>query len=105
VTIASGCGGQMQEYQQSEFAGKVVDISQFLIKSGCDFSDQLRPLTASVCLHTPCSLKNVMREEQGAVKLLHKSLTLRSGLCLRRYNAAARRAVTCWIIRKWRKHC
>ncbi len=72
VTIASGCGGQMQEYQQAEFAEKVTDISQFLIKSGCDFSDQLRPLTASVCLHTPCSLKNVMREEQGAVKLLHQ---------------------------------
>jgi len=72
VTIASGCGGQMKEYQQSEFAGKVVDISQFLIKSGSDLSDQLLPLAASVCLHTPCSLKNVMREEQGAVKLLQQ---------------------------------
>ncbi len=72
VTIASGCGSQMQEYQQAEFAGKVIDISQFLIKSGCEFSDQLMPLEASVCLHTPCSLKNVMREEQGAVKLLQQ---------------------------------
>jgi len=72
VTIASGCGSQMQEYQQAEFAGKVVDISQFLIKSGCDLSEQLQPLAASVCLHTPCSLKNVMREEQGAVKLLQQ---------------------------------
>jgi glycolate oxidase iron-sulfur subunit len=72
VTIASGCGSQMQEYQQAEFAGKVVDISQFLIKSGCDLSDQLQPLAASVCLHTPCSLKNIMREEQGAVKLLQQ---------------------------------
>jgi glycolate oxidase iron-sulfur subunit len=72
VTIASGCGSQMREYQQAEFAKKVVDISQFLIKSGCDLSDRLRPLAASVCLHTPCSLKNVMREEQGAVKLLQQ---------------------------------
>jgi len=72
VTIASGCGSQMQEYQQADFAGKVVDISQFLIKSGCNLSDQLQPLAASVCLHTPCSLKNVMREEQGAVKLLQQ---------------------------------
>jgi glycolate oxidase iron-sulfur subunit len=72
VTIASGCGSQMKEYQQAEFAGKVVDISQFLIKSGCNLSDQLMPLAASVCLHTPCSLKNVMREEQGAVKLLQQ---------------------------------
>ncbi|TAK62660.1 (Fe-S)-binding protein [Methylobacter sp.] len=72
VTIASGCGSQMQEYQQAEFAEKIVDISQFLIKSGCDLSDQLTPLTASVCLHTPCSLKNVMHEEQGALKLLQQ---------------------------------
>lgn len=72
VTIASGCGSQMKEYQQAEFAGKVVDISQFLIKSGCDLSDRLLPLAVSVCLHTPCSLKNVMREEQGAVKLLQQ---------------------------------
>ncbi|MDO9169365.1 MAG: (Fe-S)-binding protein [Methylobacter sp.] len=72
VTIASGCGSQMQEYQQAEFAGKVVDISQFLIKSGCNLSEQLLPLSASVCLHTPCSLKNVMREEQGALKLLQQ---------------------------------
>lgn len=72
VTIASGCGSQMQEYQQTEFAEKVVDISQFLIKSGSDLSDQLLPLTAPVCLHTPCSLKNIMREEQGALKLLQQ---------------------------------
>ncbi|MBL6987544.1 MAG: (Fe-S)-binding protein [Methylobacter sp.] len=70
VTIASGCGSQMQEYRQADFATKVVDISHFLIESGCNFNDQLTPLAASVCLHTPCSLKNVMREEQGALKLL-----------------------------------
>jgi glycolate oxidase iron-sulfur subunit len=72
VSIASGCGSQMQEYQQAEFAGKVVDISRFLVESGCNLSDQLMPLAASVCLHTPCSLKNVMREEQGALKLLQQ---------------------------------
>ena len=72
VTIASGCGSQLREYQQSEFAGKVVDISQFLIKSGSNLTGQLKPLTSAVCLHTPCSLKNVMREEQGALKLLQQ---------------------------------
>lgn len=72
VSIASGCGSQMQEYQQTEFAKKVIDIGQFLIKSGCDLSDQLTPLAVSACLHTPCSLKNVMREEQGALKLLQQ---------------------------------
>jgi glycolate oxidase iron-sulfur subunit len=72
VTIASGCGGQMQEYQQTAFAKQVIDISQFLINSDCDFSTLLLPLVDTVCLHTPCSLKNVMREEQGALKLLQQ---------------------------------
>lgn len=72
VTIASGCGSRLQEYKQSEFADKVVDISQFLSQSGCSLSGQLKPLAASVCLHTPCSLKNVMRAGQGALKLLQQ---------------------------------
>lgn len=72
VTIASGCGSQLKEYKQTEFSDKVVDISQFLIQSAGDLSDKLAPLTGSVCLHTPCSLKNVMREEKGALKLLQQ---------------------------------
>jgi glycolate oxidase iron-sulfur subunit len=72
VSIASGCGSRMREYRQTGFAEKIVDISQFLIKSACNLSGRLMPLTASVCLHTPCSLKNVMREEQGALKLLQQ---------------------------------
>lgn len=31
VTIASGCGSQLKEYENTEFAAKVIDISQFLI--------------------------------------------------------------------------
>ncbi|MFI3186405.1 MAG: (Fe-S)-binding protein [Methylococcaceae bacterium] len=72
ITIASGCGGQLQEYQQTDVAGKVIDISQFLIRSGVDLSERLTPFSATVCLHTPCSLKNVMHEEQGAMKLLQQ---------------------------------
>jgi len=73
ITIASGCGSHMQEeYRQDGFAKKVVDISQFLVKSGINLGAQLMPLPATVCLHTPCSLKNVMREEQGALKLLQQ---------------------------------
>ncbi|MFU8787959.1 MAG: (Fe-S)-binding protein [Methylobacter sp.] len=72
ISIASGCGSQLQEYQQAGFAGKVIDISQFLTESADDFSTRLSPLAASVCLHTPCSLKNVMREEQGALNLVQQ---------------------------------
>jgi len=45
VTIASGCGSQLRKYKQSEFAGKVVDISQFLSQSGCNHSEHLMPLS------------------------------------------------------------
>jgi glycolate oxidase iron-sulfur subunit len=76
VTIASGCGSQLQDYKQSEFADKVMDISQFLMQ----FSDKLplNPLAESACLHTPCSLKNAMRAEHGALQLLQQipSLTI-----------------------------
>lgn len=71
VTVASGCGAQLKEYQNAALAAQVVDISQFLGQC-TDFSDRLRPLAAHVCLHTPCSLKNVMREEEGPLKLLRQ---------------------------------
>jgi glycolate oxidase iron-sulfur subunit len=72
VTIASGCGGQLQAYAQTEFADKVMDISQFLVQADVNLHEKLQPLAASVCLHTPCSLKNVMRAEQGALQLLQQ---------------------------------
>jgi glycolate oxidase iron-sulfur subunit len=72
VTIASGCGSQLQDYSNTEFADKIMDISQFLMQSGVDLSAQLKPLAATVCLHTPCSLKNAMRAEKGAEQLLQQ---------------------------------
>jgi glycolate oxidase iron-sulfur subunit len=72
VTIASGCGSQLQDYAQTEFAGKVMDISQFLMQADSNLRDRLKPLATTVCLHTPCSLKNVMRAEQGALQLLQQ---------------------------------
>jgi len=71
VTVASGCGAQLKDYQNAEAAGKVVDASRFLAENA-DFSDRLIPLATTVCLHTPCSLKNVLREEQGALALLRQ---------------------------------
>lgn len=76
VSVASGCGAQLKEYQEAGFSGKIFDISRFLSEQA-DFSDRLVPLAAAVCLHTPCSLKNVMREEQGALALLRMIPALR----------------------------
>jgi glycolate oxidase iron-sulfur subunit len=72
LTIASGCGSQLQAYNQAGFANKVSDISDFLMPYTEHLNGLLAPLPATVCLHTPCSLKNVMRAEQGALRLLQQ---------------------------------
>lgn len=71
VTIASGCGAHLQEYTQTAFGEKIVDISAFLT-AHADLSPQLNPLSRSVYVHTPCSLKNVMRTENKVLTLLQQ---------------------------------
>ncbi len=70
VSIASGCGSVLREYEHSGFAAKIVDISQFLAQQDALAEIELRPLPARIVLHSPCSLKNVMRQERGALQLL-----------------------------------
>lgn len=70
ISIASGCGGQLKEYQQRGFSDKVMDISHFLSQFSSMLSGKLKPLPEKVCIHTPCSLKNVLRTEQSVSKLL-----------------------------------
>ena len=70
VTVASGCGSTLQEYDNPEFTTRVVDISQFLHQEKALANLELSPLNAKIVMHTPCSLRNVMREELGAVKLI-----------------------------------
>ncbi|MGR9072873.1 MAG: (Fe-S)-binding protein, partial [Gammaproteobacteria bacterium] len=77
LTLASGCGGALKEYPalasgSAGFSGKITDISEFLSTSpGLDEVEPL-PLNARVGLHTPCTLRNVMREEQGALRLIRR---------------------------------
>lgn len=70
ITIASGCGSTLQEYHQTSFANKVVDISHFLAQHTVDKSLALQPLIANVLIHSPCTLKNVMKTEKSVIKLL-----------------------------------
>jgi glycolate oxidase iron-sulfur subunit len=77
VTFASGCGAMLRDYPQleptaSDFASKVQDISQFL--AGLAWTDDIEftPLEAKVCVHTPCTLKNVLRAERYGTDLLRR---------------------------------
>ena len=69
ISIASGCGSQLQDYENKEFANKAIDISQFLIDQELAFTS-LDPLDSTILVHTPCSLKNCMQQEQGAINLV-----------------------------------
>lgn len=61
ITIASGCGSTLKDYAQN-----VVDISHFLSQ----FEFNLRPLAADIVLHSPCTLKNVLKTDKSVLDLL-----------------------------------
>lgn len=86
VHTASGCTAQLAEYgrhmkgtpRQSDaevFSHKVKDITTFLVEliARGDWPPQLRlkSLSQSVLVHTPCSLRNVLREEDSQRQLLN----------------------------------
>jgi glycolate oxidase iron-sulfur subunit len=70
ITIASGCGSTLQEYNTQSFSKKVIDISHFLAQHTSDKSLALQPLIANVLIHSPCTLKNVMKTEKSVIKLI-----------------------------------
>lgn len=61
ITIASGCGSTLKDY-----ARNVVDVSHFLSQ----FEFELNPLEANLILHSPCTLKNVLKTDKSVLKLL-----------------------------------
>ncbi len=78
VTTASGCGALLREYPThipgeaaGVFSGRIVDISRFL--ADADWSRvRLKPLSQRVAVHDPCTLRNVLRQEQAPYALLKK---------------------------------
>lgn len=61
ITIASGCGSTLKDY-----APKVVDISHFLSHTEFD----LKPLSTNIKVHSPCTLKNVLKTDKSVLNLL-----------------------------------
>lgn len=61
ITIASGCGSTLKDYAQN-----VMDISHFLSQ----FELDLKPLSANIRVHSPCTLKNVLKTDKSVLKLL-----------------------------------
>lgn len=77
VSFASGCGAMLSDYGGAfpaaggeAISRRVRDIGQFLMELPWPDDLRLKPLAAKVCLHSPCSLKNVLRADRYAAQLL-----------------------------------
>ena len=80
ISTASGCTATLCEYGKYladdqtavEFSRRVMDINQFLasLPSSSDLS--FRPLAKRIAVHSPCTLSNVLRQEDKPVSLLKR---------------------------------
>jgi len=80
--MATGCGATLQEYEQqctendqqnsntAEFTHKVQEICDFLLTEASISSSTFKPLDKNVSLHTPCTLRNVIKKPQSVKQLL-----------------------------------
>lgn len=79
VSFASGCGVMLSEYGHidaspaaTRFGRRVRELSQFLAERAWPDDLRLVPLPGAVCLHAPCSLRNVLRADRHAATLLRR---------------------------------
>lgn len=70
VSFASGCSAMLSEYSSlsssktgASFSERVCDVSQFVSENWLD-TCRIKPLPATVALHTPCSLRHVLKAER-----------------------------------------
>lgn len=79
VGVASGCTAQLLEYDRladdpaaAAFAGKVQDLHGFIAAHPALGQLSFAPLAARVLLHTPCTMRNVVRGERAVRTLLER---------------------------------
>lgn len=67
VSCASGCGGRLQQCD-NEISARHYDIHTFLIKHAKNLA--FKELPETVALHTPCSMQNILQQQESPKKLL-----------------------------------
>lgn len=84
IGIASGCTAQLIEYDAllpdkdgAAFAKKSADIHGFLAAHPALADLRFRPLAAHVLLHTPCTMRNVLKDAAAVRQLLERIPGLR----------------------------
>ncbi|HEX5340726.1 MAG TPA: (Fe-S)-binding protein [Gammaproteobacteria bacterium] len=76
LSTASGCGATLMEYPRipdapaPAFADRHRDISQFLATQGALDAIAFSAWPATVVLHAPCTLRNVLKSDQHTLALL-----------------------------------
>jgi len=86
VSLASGCGASLLDYDS--IASRIVDINHFIVNHLETVKPEFSPLSQKVLLHTPCSMKNVMRQDDAVRTLLNMipqlevtAITSQQGCC------------------------
>jgi glycolate oxidase iron-sulfur subunit len=78
ITLASGCAASLKDYVNHadeypgarQFAQQVTDISHYLLSVDWPTDVTVAPLNKRIVVHSPCSLRNVLRQEAAALKLV-----------------------------------
>lgn len=77
ITLASGCGAVLKDYPlwdpspaSQSFAANLADVSQFLATLDWPEDVVIESIPAKVSVHSPCTLKNVLRAERHPIELL-----------------------------------
>jgi glycolate oxidase iron-sulfur subunit len=70
VSIATGCGAHLHDYDS--LPAPHEDISSFLARKEVLERLRFRPLRANMAVHLPCSLVNVLQQEQSVLRLLER---------------------------------
>jgi glycolate oxidase iron-sulfur subunit len=78
ITLASGCAASLKDYAQHadeypgarQFAQQVTDISHYLLSLEWPADVSIQPLSKRIVVHSPCSLRNVLRQDKAVANLL-----------------------------------
>ena len=78
LTFASGCAASLKDYAKltdesfhaQEFSQQVTDISHYLLSLEWPADIKIKALNKRVVVHSPCSLRNVLRQDAAVTKLL-----------------------------------
>ncbi len=74
VGVASGCSSHLVEYEKEEvlMPAPILDISSFLCNQSSIRGLKPRPLSKRVAVHTPCSMKNILKCGSDPYRLLQQ---------------------------------